>query len=176
MTCSSSNRCRSISCDTCRWRYAGQITRRSLPEARRLVTAEIDICDQSFRSWASRVRNVVQYRRSQSIWFNELSLTSWLCRDNRARGIVVLGSVQQAELIEAFERWPMTLKPVASEDVRAAVYRILHPDRIAAIPDARRYQSIQFSIGSRQMKASSTVSHHEPMSIPVEIAAMPCIF
>ena len=176
MTCSSSHRCGLKSCDTCRWRYAGQISRRVIPAARRFFAAEMLVCDTDFRLWASRVRNVIEYQRAQSRWFNDVSLTTWLCRDDRARGIVVLGCVQEAELIKAFERWPTTLRPISSEDVRAEVYRILHPDRIVALPNARRYQSIQFSIGSRQMKASSTISHHEPTSISVEIAAMPCIF
>jgi hypothetical protein len=176
VTCSSSNRCRSTSCcNTCRWRYAGHIARRILPKGRRFFTAEIDIFDASFRTWASRVRNVVEYRRAQSRWWNDVSLTVWLCHEQRARGIVALGSVQEAELVKAFERWPTTLGPVASEDVRAEVYRVLHPTRIALIPDGRRYQSISFSVGPRRLNTSRAVAHREPMSVPVEIAAMPCI-
>jgi hypothetical protein len=123
------------------------MARRILPKGRRFFTAEIDIFGASFRTWASRVRNVVEYRRAQSRWWNDVSLTVWLCHEQRARGIVALGSVQEAELVKAFERWPTTLGPVASEDVRAEVYRVLHPTRIALIPDGRRYQSICFSVG-----------------------------
>ena len=176
MSCSSSIRCRSYSCDTCRWRYAGHIARRILPEARRFFTTEIDVCGASFRSWASRVRNVVEYRRAQSRWWNEVTLTAWLCRDQHVRGILALGSLQQTELVKSFARWPTNLVPVAPEDVRAEVYRVLHQTKIAIIPDGRRYQSISISIGRRRLNASGTVTHREPRSLPVEIAAMPCIF
>lgn len=176
MSCHSENRCRSVQCDTCRWRYAGQITRRILPEARKFFTAEIDICDASFRSWASRVRNVVEYQRAQLMWWNEVSLTVWLGHDNRARGILVLGCVQEAELVEAFKRWPTTLRPIAPDTLREEVYRVLHADRIAVVPNGRRYQSISLSIGPRRLQALGPVKHCEPMEPAIEIAAMPCIF
>lgn len=175
MICSSSNRCRSTSCDTCRWRYAGHIARRIVSHARRFFNTEINIGDANFRTWASRVRNVIEYRRGQLKWWNEVNLNVWLCRDYRARGIVGLGSTQEAELIEAFERWPTTLKPTAPENVRAEIYRVLNPNRIAMVHEQRRYQSISFNIGTRTLTPLRPVTPHEPIVQPVEIAAMPCV-
>ena len=176
MSCHSKNRCRSVQCDTCRWRYAGHIARRILPDARRFFTAEIDIGDASLRSWASRARNVVEYRRWRSRWWNEVTLAVWLHQDHGARGIVALGSVQEEELVEAFERWPTTLKFIAADSVRAQVYRVLHPNRIAMVPEQRRYQSISFSIGPRKLTPLRPVSHSETKGQSVEIAGMPCLF
>jgi len=176
VSCHSENRCRSVRCDTRRWRYAGQIGGRILPDARRFFIIEIDIGEANFRAWASRVRNVVEYRRAQLRWWNEVSLTVWLCRGQRARGIVALGPIQEAELVEAFERWPTTLRPVASEDVRAEVYRALHPGQIAILAGGRRYQSISFSVGRRTSNAPTPKTEREPPSIPIEIVAMPCLF
>lgn len=158
------------------WRYAGHVANRLLPEARRFFTVQVEIGDANFRSWASRIRNVIEYRRSQSRWWNEVNLAVWLQQDQRARGIVALRSILEAELVEAFERWPTTLKPIAPENVRAEVYRVLHPARIATVPEQRRYQSVSFCIGPRRMKVLSPVTHRGPISQPVEIAAMPCIF
>lgn len=176
MTCSSSNRCCSTSCDTCRWRYSGRIARRILPHGRRIFTVEIELGQTSFRSWASSARNVIEYRRSQSRWWNELTLTVWLCRDQRARGILALGSVQEAELCKSFERWPTTLGPVAPENVRAEVYRALHPARIAIVPSGRRYQSISFSVGPRRSNAPILKTEREPIRTPIEVAPMPFLF
>lgn len=175
MTCSSSNRCRSTSCDTCRWRYAGQIARRILPDARRFFSIEIEIGDVSFRAWAAQVRNVFEYRRSESRWWNEVSLTVWHCRDQRARGVVALGPILEAELVEALDRWPTTLPPIAPEDVRTTIYHALRPDRIAIIPTGRRYQSISFYIGPR-LPTFGVPQRCEPVAKAVEIAAMPWVF
>lgn len=105
-----------------------------------------------------------------------MSLSVWLCRDQRARGIVALGSIQEAALVEAFARWPTTLRPVASDDVRAEVYHVLHPDRIAVVAGGRRYQSISFSVGRRSSNAPIPKAEREPTRIPIEIAPMPCLF
>lgn len=176
MTCSSLKRCLSTFCNTCRWRYSGRIVRRTLPYGRRFFTVEIELGKTSFRSWASSVRNVIEYRRSQSRWWADVILKVWLQRDYRARGIVALGPVQETELVQAFERWPTTLYLLAPEDVRDEVYRVLHPTRIAIIPDGRRYQSISFSVGRRKLTALGPVTHHKPMNPPVAVEAMPCIF
>lgn len=100
----------------------------------------------------------------------------WLCRDQRARGIVALGAVQEAELIEAFKRWPQTLRPIAPDTLREEVYRALHRDKIAVVPSGRRYQSISFSIGPRKLQALVPVKRCDPIKPAIEIAAMPCIF
>lgn len=176
MTCSSSNRCCSTSCDTCRWRYSGRIARSTIPHGRRFFTVEIALGQIGFRSWASSARNVIEYRRSQSRWWADVSLTIWLQQDQRARGIVALGSIQETEFLKSFERWPTTLGPVAPENVRAEVYRSLHPARIAIVPNGRRYQSISFSVGPRRLNAASPATDREPRNVPVEVAPLPCIF
>ena len=176
VSCRSENRCRLISCNTCRWRFSGRMARGVLLQGSRFITIEIELRQANFRRWASSVRNVVEYRRSQSRWWNEVSITGWLCHEQHVRGIVALGSVQEAELIQAFERWPTTLTPLASEDVRAELYRILHPDRLATVPNRRRYQSISFSIGPRRLKSLGPCTDRAPMRPPIDIAAMPCIF
>jgi hypothetical protein len=176
VTCLSSNRCCSTSCDTCRWRYSGRIARRTLPDGRLFFKVEIELGKTSFRSWASSARNVIEYRRSQSRWWNDVILNVWLCRDQRVRGILALGSVRETEFLKSFERWPTTLGPVAPENVRAEVYRSLHPARIAIVPNGRRYQSISFSVGPRRLSAVSPATDREPRSVPIEVAPLPCIF
>jgi hypothetical protein len=175
VTCSSSHRCRLTFCNNCRWRYSGQIARRIPPDARRFFAVEIEIADNGFRAWASSIRNVIEYRRSQSRWWNEVSLKLYLCRDQKARGIIALGSILESELVEAFQRWPTMLRPLAPELVREEVYRILHPARIAVVPNGRRYQSISFSIGPREPKRL-VQPHRGEVTHSVEIVPMPCIF
>lgn len=171
-SCSSSNRCRSVHCDSCRWRYAGHIARGILPNARRFFAIEIEMGDAGFRPWASRARNVIQYRRSDSRYWNQVSLTVWHCRDQRAWGIVAVGPILEAELVEAFARWPTTLRPIVPEDVRTTIYHALRPDLLLAVPHGRRYQSISFSTRSR------TPKHKVPQLCEQagEIAAMPWLF
>jgi len=178
VNCSSFNRCRSVQCNACRWRYSGRIARRAVSNGRRFYTIEIDLelGRENFRRWASRVRNVVEYRRARARWWDEVSLTVWLCRDQRARGIVALGSIQEAEFIKGFERWPTKIRTIPPEDVRAEIYQLLHVDKLAAVPNARRYQSINFGIGPRKLKSMGPMPHGEAVSVPFEIEAMPCLF
>jgi len=154
MNCCSKNRCRSPACDTCRWRYSRQVARRILPNGRHFFAADIAFEDVSFRRWCTQARNVVEYRRTLSPRWRDVSVRVWLCRSQRVSGVVALAGVSEADFRDAFSRWPTTLRAIDQGEVRAEIYHAVHPDRIAIVPDGRRYQSISFRVGPRRSRST----------------------
>lgn len=105
-----------------------------------------------------------------------MSLSGWLRRDDRVCGIVALGSVTESEFTEAFERWPTVLRAIEISNVRAEVYRVLHPSKIALVPNGRRYQSISFSVGPRRFKSMGSEDIRSTRCALSIVEPMPFLF
>lgn len=165
--CCSWNRCRNITCEVCSRRYAGQVAKRIQTVAGKRNVIEIDASLSTladFWSWRIEVRNLTDYRRRDCRWWREFLMTVWLCHDGRLRGIASLGSLTPAEVLEVLNRrWPTTLWPVESNDLRQEIAAIVHPTMIATIQVRARYQSLKFSIWP---KASRTNRQSAPISLP----------
>jgi hypothetical protein len=120
---------------------------------------------------------VVEYQRrhTHARWWCELAAFTWLWRNQRVAGIVALGSVTECEFTDAFSRWPTTLRLIDASAVREEVYRTLHPSKIAILPNARRYQTISFTVGPRRSKCAAVKPRIEAL-LTCELHAMPCLF
>jgi len=57
---------------------------------------------------------------------------------------VSLGSITEAEFLDAFARWPMTLKSISHGDLRTEVLAVIRPGKIASLDRPGRYQPIKF--------------------------------
>src|SRR4051812_15668852 len=125
--CYSGNRCNRRGCPTCRWRYAGRVSRRIHHRASGLLCAiEIDaklhtLAD--FWCWRVEARNLIDHRRRASWWWRDLGLSVWLSKDGLTRGVVSLGAVTVEEFEAAVgRRWPLKLRAIDPATVREEIY------------------------------------------------------
>jgi hypothetical protein len=146
-------------------------------KAHNLYLVEIELAQSSFAdfwTWRIEARNVVDYRRRTDRWWRDFALNVWLNQDGMVRGIVTLGSVTPGEFLAVFSRWPTTLRPITPSTLRAEVYAIVQPSRLAfpALPP-RRYQSLKLKIAAQRnapetitpLSENAIVRYVEPMPI-----------
>lgn len=172
--CCSWNRCLEITCEACSCRYAGHVAKRIQTIAGKRNVIEIDASLSTladFWSWRIEARNLIDYRRRDCRWWRELLLSVWLCRDGRLRGVVGIASLTPAEVLEVLNRrWPTTLRPVESNDLRQEIATIVHPRVITTIQVRARYQSLKFSIWP---KGTRTKIQSAPVSLPTRRVVEP---
>jgi hypothetical protein len=153
--CSSQNRCLSTSCNPCSRRYASRLARCVLSRGpRRLYAVEIETTIPSpcgFGRWRTAFRNVVDYHRRGSRYWNDLGTWLWLSGDGRVQGVASLGSVTEAEFIAAVgRRWPTTLRLINPQRLRDEIIAVVRPGVIHPGSGAGRYQSIRTAIWPRR--------------------------
>jgi hypothetical protein len=120
--CCSQNRCALITCASCARRYAGQVSQRIRNTATGgLYAIEIKAAFRpvSFSSWRIEARNVFDYRRRTSRWWQRSVLHVWLSNDGGLHGIVALGELTPEEFLDAFgSRWLTTLRFIRPNGLR----------------------------------------------------------
>ena len=175
--CRSARRCNQITCATCAWRHAGQVTRRFLmdwSEAFCAITLTLlDPSQQGFRRARVEIRNRLDYLRRISPAWRGFGLHLYLCADASVRGITALGGLAPQEVIDGLGgRWPMTLRPVPVSDLRVEVYRAARLVSTVG-PHQGRYWSRRLSISPKRSLARSRLvpqpyisrHTHEPMPV-----------
>lgn len=149
--CTSAQRCCSLDCAACTWRYALGLTRRILAcEPTRLHVVTIPGVAKSpheFRRWRKAIHNVVAYRRRRSRWWRAVGLWGWW-DGTGLHGLVELGSITATEFVSALRRLgEVSLRPLDSDNVRVEVYRAARSaSAVSRIDVAGRYQSLKIAI------------------------------
>jgi hypothetical protein len=100
-----------------------------------------------------QLRNAIDHLRRRYPPWRDYTAHLWLTRTGNLNGIVSLGTLGPQEVTEKLgTRWPMTLSPLAAEDLRVEVYRALR--RVWAEGGAgRRYQPVSIHVGPRRMRS-----------------------
>ena len=135
-------------------RYASRLSRKIVACApRQLFAVEFKTAISSmeeFALWRVQMRNAVDHFRRQNIWARDLGVWVWLSQDGQARGILSLGSTTQTEFSSAFaRRWPTTLRPIASSDMKDELGAAIRPSMIAG-PAAGGYQGLRLFVCPRK--------------------------
>jgi hypothetical protein len=176
--CISANRCARTDCRPCSKRYATRLARRILRAApRRLFAVEFAtvLSPVEFRSWRTSARNIIDYQRRVSHWWGDVSLCAWLGQDGRIRGIASLNSITETEFADAFARWPVTLRRIEPDDLRAEVLAVIRPGMIASLDGPGRYQPIKFTLWPKRCARRSPRQSQPSFSLHREIAPMPML-
>jgi hypothetical protein len=180
-SCCSANRCAEITCVKCARRHANRIAREVQHAATgRTCAIAIDagaFTLTEFRNWRIELRNIVDYRRRASRWWNTFSLRLWLSRDGCTRGVVNFGSVTEDEVLEVLGvRWSTTLRPVAPEGLRDELYTAVRPDVIMTDePYHARYQFRQLTIRAQRKRRPLMCRRSTPLPSPYD-EPMPLLF
>lgn len=158
--CSSTARCRRISCRTCAWRAAGIFAARFsfglTAQAFTLTIATSIGTAAEFAQWRTAIRNFIDHRRRGCRWWRSVSLDLCLQADGTVRGVVRLGEIAADEFVRALAcRWAVTMRPIGLGEVRTELYYALHPTRIADFGIARRYQGVRVTIGPQVSRTGS---------------------
>src|SRR4051812_43456248 len=114
LKCRSQNRCARVDCCSCARRHARRLTQRIHNVAPgNLYAIEIETpfcCPADFWSWRIEARNLIDYRRRSSRWWQRSGLHVWLGNDGGLRGIAALGELMPEEFMDAFNsHWQTTL-------------------------------------------------------------------
>jgi hypothetical protein len=119
MQCRSARRCSQITCATCAWRHAGQVTRKVLegwdgPFYATTLTIR-DPTPDGFRSFRMEMRNRIAYLRKSPVWRN-FGLLLYRTGDGTLRGTAALSGLGAADMWEGLGgRWAMTVRLILPE-------------------------------------------------------------
>jgi hypothetical protein len=176
--CSSRSRCARTDCAVCTRRYAGRLSRRILTIASgKLFAIELQLPSPSLADfWTFRVeaRNFIDHRRRCCPWWRALMLHLWLSQDGRVCGIGSLGSLTSSEVLEALQpRWPTSIRPLSSENLRSEIVQIVRPDLLPSADLSARYQSMKLAIWPRREKRKATLRIELPR---YDLEPMPIVF
>jgi hypothetical protein len=176
--CCSRSRCARIDCAVCARRYAGRLSKRiHAVTSGRLFAIEMALPSPSladFRNFRVGARNFIDHRRRLDRWWREFMLQVWLCQDGRVRGVGGLGSLTDTEVLEAYQpRWPTSIWPLSSENLRSEIVRIVRPDLLPSAEVSARYQSLKLAIWPQREKRKATLRLEQPR---YELEPMPIAF
>jgi hypothetical protein len=177
-TCCSQSRCARTDCAVCTRRYAGQLAKRIQACATgKLFAIEMRLPASTLADfWSFRVgaRNFIDHRRRADQWWRDFMLQVWLCQDGRVRGVGRLVSLTDTEVLEAFQsRWPTTIRPLSSENLRSEIVQIVHPGSLSSAELSARYQSMKLAIWPRREKRKATARLEQSR---YELEPMPIVF
>jgi hypothetical protein len=171
--CISAHRCASPACEPCAWRYSLRVSRRVLahdPRRVHALTIAAELHDATgFDRWRVAVRNLIDHRRRACSWWKPFGLRAWLSADGAVRGLILPGSISDAECVSAFSRrWPTTLRPIELTTIREEIYRAVHPAVIAS-GGPGRYQPIKAMVEPQRSGAPASPPECRPLLEPMAI-------
>jgi hypothetical protein len=158
-SCTSQNRCSSISCERCAKRYGRRVARRILAtNPRNLFGIEINAALSSlgaFWCWRIEVRNWVDHRRRVDRHWRSAGLYVWLSQDGWVRGVIALNALTTDEVEATLgRRWPITLRRVDQSVLCCHIYETIRPPAIWSDKrDQSRYQHRKLVIWQRRTPA-----------------------
>ncbi len=137
-------------CPICAGRYARRVARSivaSKPRNLAAVEFKTDLDIGEFDPFRVAVRNLIDFQRRECRWWRDFRLWGWLSSDGHVRGVAALDALQPDEFVDAFLRWPMSVRRIGVEEVEAAVVAAVRPGVIASA--GRGYQQVKLVIGPK---------------------------
>jgi len=179
--CRSANRCSTLQCPACAWRYCRHVAIRILNQSTGpFHTIALTISDPSpegFRAFRVALRNCTDHLRRSFRHWHPFGIVVWLQRDGTIKGLVSLGLLGLDDAAKGLERWsPKLAVEVSPEELRVAIWHVTKPSAIWSGPSGgRRYQSIRFSIWPHRDQHSAPPPWSLPESVGYLYDPMPVL-
>jgi hypothetical protein len=169
-------------CPTCIGRYARRIARRILasnPRKLFAVAFDTSLSVEQFRSWRTAVKNLLDHQRRECRWWRDVSIRVWLGADGRLHGVASLDALSPEEFIDAFRRWPVSLKRIEATDVDGAIYAAIAAGLIASSGEQGGYRRVRFTvkpqISAAKFQPVPSVPRTQPVRVATEVEPMPVL-
>jgi hypothetical protein len=121
----------------------------------------------------------VDHQRRECRWWRDVSIRVWLGADGRLRGVASLDALSSEEFIDAFRRWPVSLKRIDAADVDRVIYAAISPGVIAASGEQGGYRPVRFTvkpqISAAKFQAASSVPRTQAVRVATMIKPMPVL-